>query len=174
MEKENVTENLNEEPKAEKKGKKKSGGKLAEENAKLAEELAAQKELLLRTAAEFDNYKRRTEKEKLGIAEYAKASLLKKMLPLIDNIERARGYESGSAEYNKGIEMIVKQLESLSCDLGLEEFGTEGDTFDPNIHEAVMHIEDPEKPENCIAAVMQKGYKIGDTVVRAAMVQVAN
>ena len=144
------------------------------ETEKLKEELAAQKDLLLRTAAEYDNYKKRSEKEKLAIAEYAEAKLLKKFLPIIDNVERAKLCESGSEEYNKGIEMIIKQLFGLSDALGLVEIGKEGETFDPNFHEAVMHIEDPEKPENSIDAVLQKGYKIGNTVIRAAMVRVAN
>ncbi len=148
--------------------------KLKEELEKLMEELKAKEDLLLRTAAEFDNFKKRTEREKLVTAEYAKASLCKNLLPILDNSDRAAEFEQGSEQYNKGIEMIVKLLLELSNKLGLEVIGTVGEPFDPNIHEAIMHIEDDSLGENVVAAVMQKGYKLGDTVVRPAMVQVAN
>lgn len=141
---------------------------------RLTAELAAKQDLLLRTAAEFDNYKKRTEKEKISTAEYAKASVMKTLLPILDNAERAAEFEHGTEQYNKGIEMIVKQLSDLSGKLGLVEIGAVGETFDPNLHEAIMHIEDENLGENVIAQVLQKGYKFGDTVVRPAMVQVAN
>ncbi|MBQ5910722.1 MAG: nucleotide exchange factor GrpE [Clostridia bacterium] len=140
----------------------------------LKAELEAKQDLLLRTAAEFDNYKKRTEKEKIFTAEYAKASVMKTLLPILDNAERANEFEHGTEQYNKGIEMIVKQLSDLSAKLGLVEIGTVGETFDPNLHEAIMHIEDENLGENVISQVLQKGYKFGDTVVRPAMVQVAN
>ena len=161
----------------EKKAKKKSHEKKnehAEEIKKLKDELTAKNDLLLRTAAEFDNFKKRTEREKISISEYAQAALIKKILPIIDNIERSKLHESGSAEYIKGMELIIKQLCDLQNNLGITEIGQEGETFNPQFHEAVIHIEDPEKGENCVAAVLQKGYKIGDTVIRPAMVQVAN
>ena len=157
--------------------KKKSHEKKSEhakEIEKLEGELAAKNDLLLRTAAEFDNFKKRTEREKISISEYAQAALIKKILPIIDNIERSKLHESGSAEYIKGMELIIKQLCDLQNNLGITEIGQEGETFNPQFHEAVIHIEDPEKGENCVAAVLQKGYKIGDTVIRPAMVQVAN
>ena len=141
---------------------------------RLTAELAAKQDLLLRTAAEFDNYKKRTEKEKISTAEYAKASVMKTLLPILDNAERAAEFEHGTEQYNKGIEMIVKQLSDLSGKLGLVEIGAVGETFDPNLHEAIMHIEDENLGENVISQVLQKGYKFGDTVVRPAMVQVAN
>ena len=141
---------------------------------RLTAELEKQKDLLLRTAAEFDNYKKRTEKEKIFTAEYAKASVMKTLLPILDNAERAAEFEHGTEQYNKGIEMIVKQLSDLSGKLGLVEIGSVGETFDPNLHEAIMHIEDENLGENVISQVLQKGYKFGDTVVRPAMVQVAN
>ena len=137
-------------------------------------ELAALQDVLLRTAAEFDNYKKRTEKEKIYTAEYAKASVMKNLLPILDNAERAAEFEKGTEQYNKGIELIVKQLSDLSSKLGLVEIGAVGDTFDPTLHEAIMHIEDEALGENVISQVLQKGYKFGDTVVRPAMVQVAN
>lgn len=148
--------------------------KVNAEAEKLKGELEVQKELLMRTAAEFDNFKKRTEREKLHTAEYAKASVVKELLPVLDNAARALAVDPNSPDYAKGIEMIVKQMRSLVDGLGLVELAEVGDTFDPQIHEAVMHIEDPEKGENEISQVLQQGYKLGDTVIRPAMVQVAN
>jgi len=139
---------------------------------KLKEELEIQKDLVLRTAAEFDNYKKRTESEKLRIAEYSKAQLIKQLLPTIDNANRALSYEAGSEEYNKGIELIAKQLVGTIDALGIKELAKVGDEFDPNIHEAVMQAASEELKENQIAAVLQQGYKLGDTVIRPAMVSV--
>ncbi len=137
-------------------------------------EIEKQKDLLLRTAAEFDNFKKRTERERLSVAEYAKASVIKQLLPVFDNVDRAEACEKDSAEYAKGIEMIVKQLNEVVTNLGIIETGAIGDKFDPTVHEAVMHIEDESADENTIVEVFQKGYRIGDTVIRAAMVKVAN
>lgn len=148
--------------------------KVNAEAEKLKTELAAQKELLMRTAAEFDNFKKRTEREKLHTAEYAKAAVVKELLPVLDNAVRALAADPNSPDYAKGIEMIVKQMRGLVDGLGLVELAEVGDSFDPQIHEAVMHIEDPEKGENEISQVLQQGYKLGDTVIRPAMVQVAN
>ncbi len=156
----------------EKKSKKSAAND--EQLKKLEEELQAQKDLLLRTAAEFDNFKRRTEKEKLAAAEYTSANLLKKLLPVFDNVDRANAADKDSADYAKGVEMIVKQLTDAVTDLGLIAIGEVGETFDPQLHEAVMHIEDENLGENVISNVLQKGYKFGDTVIRPAMVQVAN
>ena len=155
-------------PKKEKKSKKDA------EIEKLKEELEKKNDILLRTAAEFDNYKKRTERERAGVAEYARAGIIKKLLPIIDNIERAAGADKESPEYLKGIELIVKQFETLAGNLELTETAKAGDTFDPTLHEAVMDIEDDTLGENVIAEVLQKGYKTGDTVVRHAMVKVAN
>jgi molecular chaperone GrpE len=141
---------------------------------KLKAELNEANDRLLRTAAEFDNYKKRTEREKLAVSEYAKANVMKTLLPILDNADRAAGFEAGTEQYNKGIEMIVKELSSLADKLGLKEIGVVGEEFNPEIHEAIMHIEDENLGENTVAAVLQKGYKFGDTVVRPAMVQVAN
>ena len=159
-------------PETEKKEKKKS--KKDVELEKLKAELAAKEDQLMRTAAEFDNFKKRTERERASIAEFAKAGLIKQLLPILDNIDRAATADHGSADYIKGIEMIVKQFEGIVSNLNIEEIGKVGDQFDPNFHEAVMHIEDETLGENVIAEVFQKGYKIGDTVIRAAMVKVAN
>lgn len=156
----------------EKKSKKSAAND--EQLKKLQEELQQQKDLLLRTAAEFDNFKRRTEKERLAAAEFTSANLLKKLLPVFDNVDRANAADKDSADYAKGVEMIVKMLTDVVKDLGLIELGAVGETFDPQYHEAVMHIEDENLGENVISNVLQKGYKIGDTVIRPAMVQVAN
>jgi len=137
-------------------------------------ELEKQKELLMRTAAEFDNFKKRTEREKIKTAEYAKANILKQLLPVIDNAGRAFNADPDSPDYQKGVEMIVKQLCGFVETFGMLELAEVGDTFDPEIHEAVMHIEDDTKGENEIVQVLQQGYKLGDTVIRPAMVQVAN
>ena len=145
-----------------------------DELVKLKEELNQQKDLLLRTAAEFDNYKRRTEKERLAAAEFTSANLLKKLLPVFDNVERANAADRDSAEYAKGVEMIVKMLTDAVKNLGLVAVGEVGDAFDPTLHEAVIHVEDENFGENTVCAVLQKGYKFGDTVIRPAMVQVAN
>ena len=158
----------------EKTAKKEKKSKKDSEIEKLKAELDKKNDILLRTAAEFDNYKKRTEREKSGVAEYARASIIKQLLPILDNIDRAAGADKESPDYIKGIELIVKQLEGLSEKLGIEEIAKQGDTFDPNLHEAVMHIEDENLGENVIAEVLQKGYKTGDTIIRHAMVKVAN
>ena len=158
--------------KTEVKEKKKSKTQAEIENLKA--ELENKNDLLLRTAAEFDNFKKRTERERLTVAEYAKANVIKELLPILDNIDRANTAEKGTPEYIKGIEMIVKQFESLGEKLGISEVAKVGDTIDPNFHDAVMHIEDETLGENVIAEVLQKGFKIGDTVIRPAMVKVAN
>lgn len=145
-----------------------------EEIEKLTAELEKSKDLLARTAAEFDNYKKRTQKERLMVAEYSKSEVVKQLLPVFDNIDRAGNGNLENADYIKGIEMIIKQFCALPEKLGIVETAKVGDTFDPNLHEAVMHVTDENLGENVIADVLQKGYKIGDTVIRVAMVKVAN
>lgn len=140
----------------------------------LKAELEKQKDLLLRTAAEFDNYKKRTEREKTMTAEYAKAALIKTLLPVIDNANRANDADCESPDYAKGAQLIIKQLLESVTTIGITETAQVGDTFNPELHEAVMHVEDEEQPENCIVEVLQKGYKLNDTVLRPAMVKVAN
>ena len=159
-------------PKTDKKEKK---SKKDSEIEKLKAELESKNDLLLRTAAEFDNFKKRTERERAGVAEFAKANVIKELLPILDNIDRAAMLEDKtSADYIKGIELIVKQFEGLGEKLGIKSVAEVGDAFDPNVHEAVMHVEDETLGENVIAEVLQKGFKIGDTVIRPAMVKVAN
>ncbi len=156
------------------KPKKDEVKKLADELEQVKAQLKEKEELVLRTAAEFDNFKKRTERERIATVEYSKAQIIRQLLPVMDNADRAAQYEQGSAEFAKGIEMIMKQLLEISANLGLTEVGKVGEPFDPQLHEAVMHIDDENLPENSIAMVLQKGYKLGDTVVRCAMVQVAN
>ncbi len=163
-----MSETAKETAKAPKKSKK------SEEIEKLTAELEKTKDLLARTAAEFDNYKKRTQKERLMVAEYSKSEVVKQLLPVFDNIDRAGTPNLESNDYIKGIEMIIKQFCALPEKLAIVETAKVGDTFDPNLHEAVMHITDETLGENVIAEVLQKGYKTGDTVIRVAMVKVAN
>ena len=175
MSEENIKNDVTEvdtEPSPEEKEKKKS--KKESKIEKLQAELDAKNDLLVRTAAEFDNYKKRTERERAAISEFAKAQVIKQLLPILDNIDRAAAVEKDTPDYIKGIEMIVKQFATIADNIGIEQIAAEGDQFDPKLHEAVMHIEDEELGENIIAQVLQKGYKLGDTVIRAAMVKVAN
>ncbi len=172
---EEIKQNEAEAAEAPVKEKKEKKSKKDAEIEKLRQQLAEKEDLLLRTAAEFDNFKKRTEREKTGIAEFAKANVIKELLPILDNIDRAALLEDkASQDYIKGIELIVKQLEALGSKLNISEIAQVGDSFDPNCHNAVMHIEDDGFGENVIAEVLQKGYKIGDTVIRPAMVKVAN
>ncbi len=162
------------EKKTTKETKEKKTAKSANDNKikKLEAELKEQKDLVLRTAAEFDNYKKRTEKEKLAVGEFATANVLKKLLPTIDNAKRATSFPAGSEEYNKGIELIAKQLIAATETFNMKELAMVGDEFDPNIHEAVLSAESETLKENQISEVLQQGYKVGDTVIRPAMVAV--
>jgi len=128
----------------------------------------------LRLAAEFDNFRKRTVKEKDASYGNGKADAVAKLLPGYDNLERALNQPTEDAAYKKGVEMTMTELVKIFTALGVEIFGNVGEAFDPNLHNAVMHVESDELPENTIAAVFQKGFKIGDKVVRFAMVQVAN
>ena len=138
------------------------------------EKYNAEHDAHLRLAAEYDNFRKRTIKEKEASYGTGKADAVAKMLPVYDNLERALNQETSDAAYKKGMEMTMNELVKIFTSLGVEIFGNVGDEFDPNLHNAVMHIENEELPENSISAVFQKGFKIGDKVVRFAMVQVAN
>ena len=143
--------------------------------AELEKELAAAKEAHIRTLAESDNYRKRTAKEKEGIYGDAKADCMKSLLGVLDNFDRALSVDNSDFEsYKKGVEMIYTNFCEILKGLGVEAFGEAGETFDPNFHNGVMHIEDESLGENVIAQVFSKGYKIGDKVLRPAMVQVAN
>ena len=138
------------------------------------EKYNAERDAHLRVAAEFDNFRKRTVKEKEASYGNGKADAVAKMLPVYDNLERALKQETSDAAFKKGVEMTMTELLKIFGSLGVEVYGNVGDQFDPNLHNAVMHIENEELEENSISAVFQKGFKIGDKVVRFAMVQVAN
>ena len=138
------------------------------------EKYNAERDAHLRVAAEFDNFRKRTVKEKEASYGNGKADAVAKMLPVYDNLERALNQETSDAAYKKGVEMTMNELIKIFTSLGVEIFGNVGDEFDPNLHNAVMHIDSEELGENVIAQVFQKGFKIGEKVVRFAMVQVAN
>ena len=129
---------------------------------------------LLRTIAEYDNFRKRSAKEKEAIYSDSKSDVTSKLLAVIDNFERAAAAETDLESYKKGIEMTVKQLLDVLGSLGVEAFGEKGEEFDPNFHNGVMHIDDENLGENVIADVYMKGYKMGDRVIRPATVIVAN
>ena len=142
---------------------------------KLQKEFEEHKQKHLRVLAEYDNFRKRTAAEKTAIYNNAVSDTVKELLPVADNIERALSQENASAEdMKKGVEMIEHQIQACFEKLGLAEMGQVGETFDPNLHNAVAHIEDESLGENVISAVYQKGYTLGERVVRHAMVQVAN
>ena len=134
----------------------------------------AERDSHLRLAAEYDNFRKRTIKEKEGSYGHGKADAVAKLLPVYDNLERALNQPTEDAAYKKGVELTMNELVKIFTGLGVEIFGNPGDEFDPNLHNAVMHIDDENLGENVISQVFQKGFKIGDKVVRFAMVQVAN
>ena len=128
----------------------------------------------LRLAADYDNFRKRNAKEKEALYSMGKADAVEKLLPVYDNLERALNQETQDEAYKKGVEMTMTQLTQIFEGLGVEIFGAVGDEFDPKLHNAVMHTEDEEAKENTITQVFQKGFKLGEKVVRFAMVQVAN
>lgn len=138
------------------------------------EKYNAERDAHLRVAAEFDNFRKRTVKEKEASYGNGRADTLAKILPVYDNLERALNQPTEDAAYKKGVEMTMTELVKILTGLGVEIFGEAGDAFDPNLHNAVMHTESEDFGENTISQVFQKGFKIGDKVVRFAMVQVAN
>ena len=138
------------------------------------EKYNAEHDAHLRLAADYDNFRKRSQKEKEQSYGMGKADAVEKLLPVYDNLERALNQPTEDAAYKKGVEMTMTQLVSILNSLGVEIFGETGDTFDPNIHNAVMHTENADVAENTITQVFQKGFKLGDKIVRFAMVQVAN
>ena len=138
------------------------------------EKYNAEHDSYLRLAADYDNFRKRSQKEKEQSYGNGKADAVEKLLPVYDNLERALNQETSDEAYKKGVEMTMTQLVGIFEGLGVEIFGNVGDTFDPNIHNAVMHIEDEAAAENTITQVFQKGFKLGEKIVRFAMVQVAN
>ena len=147
--------------------------KSKDEVKKLTNEVEALKDRLLRQTAEYDNFRKRTAKEKEGIYTEACADVIKELLPVADNLERALSADGSVEDLKKGIEMTMKGLEAAFVKLGIEEIDASGE-FDPNIHQAVMHIEDENFDKNAVAEVFMKGYKRGDKVIRHSVVKVAN
>ena len=131
-------------------------------------------EKYLRTLAEYDNYRKRTIKEKESIYPEAKATVVEKFLPIIDNFQRAIDSAENKDAFYEGVVMLKKQMDEVFTALGVEEIKAVGEKFNPELHNAVMHVEDEEAGENVIVEEFQKGYKIGDRVIRHSMVKVAN
>lgn len=147
--------------------------KQKEDNKKLQEELDSTKDRLLRVTAEYDNYRKRTTKEKEGIYSDAYVDVLKEIIPILDNLERAIVADGSVEDLKKGIEMTIKGCQDSFTKLGIEEIDASGE-FDPNVHNAVMHVEDETLDKNVIAEVFQKGYKKDEKIIRYTMVKVAN
>lgn len=176
--KEEKTEEVKAEaPKKEKKPKKESKkSQDSKEAIKEAVEKAVkeEKEKYIRLAAEYDNFRRRSQKEKESLYGDIRADVLTKFLPVYDNLERALKQETADEAYRKGVEMIMNQFVATMDKLGITEIEAQGETFDPEKHNAVMHIDDEAYGENEVVEVFQKGFKLNDKVIRFAMVKVAN
>ncbi|MBQ9532005.1 MAG: nucleotide exchange factor GrpE [Eubacterium sp.] len=146
-----------------------------DETPSLEAQLKDTKDQLLRTAAEYANFRARSAKEKEQTYSNAKGNVVGEILPSIDNLERALAQENSDYEaLKKGVQMTLDGLMASLEKLGVEQYGESGDTFDPNYHNAVMHVEDESLGENVITDVFQKGYRVGDRVIRPAMVKTAN
>jgi len=159
-----------------KKENKKSEAEIKALNEKIEElelKLAESEDAKLRIAAEYDNYRRRTQKERENLYNDAFSDAVTGILPIIDTLDYALQYQANE-ESRKGIEMIIKNAAEALAKMGVTEIEALGKTFDPNLHNAVMHVEDETKGESEVVTVLQKGYKIGDKVIRFAMVSVAN
>ena len=138
------------------------------------EKYNAEHDAHLRLAAEFDNFRKRTAKEKEQSYSNGRADAIEKLLPVYDNLARALKQETTDPAFKKGVEMTMTELVKILNSLGVEIYGAEGDMFDPELHNAVLHIDDDSIAENTITQVFQQGFKMGEKVVRFAMVQVAN
>ncbi len=146
-----------------------------EEYDKLKDEFDTQKDQFLRMAAEYDNFRKRTEKEKLAAFDNALAATVEAFLPVADSFNLAlTSTEGASEEFMKGLDMINKQLENAFKKLNVEQFGERGEQFDPQLHDAVSRVDDDELEEDYIASVYQKGYRVGDKIIRHAMVIISN
>lgn len=145
----------------------------AEEDS-IQKQLAQQEDRFLRLAAEYDNYRKRTAKEKEALWNDAKADTAIAFLPVYDNLERALKQPTADEAYKKGVEMTMNQLKEIFTKLGITEIPALGENFDPNLHNAVMHVEDETLGENVVAEVFQAGFQLGEKVIRFAMVKVAN
>ena len=161
------------EEKATKKEKKSDKKELLVEIETLKAEIKEKDDKYLRMAAEYDNFRRRSREEKDAIYENSLGDTVTALLPIIDNLERAALYDDGE-KVKEGLAMTAKAAQSALEALGVEAFGATGETFDPNLHNAVLHIEDETLGEGEIVEVFQKGYKKGKRIIRFAMVKVAN
>ena len=151
-------------------------GEVTDLKAKLeaaAAELAAKNDQYLRLAAEYDNFRRRSQKEREATYAEAYAEALASLFPVVDNLERAAMYADGE-NVAKGVELTLKSVTDTLTRLGVEVIDPVGAEFDPNLHNAVMHVEDDTVGENVVVEVLQKGYRRGERVLRFAMVKVAN
>jgi len=144
------------------------------EEDKLREQIEVLNDRLLRTAAEYDNFRRRSQREKDEIYPRATVAAVAQFVPVLDNFERALSTPCMDEEFKKGVEMIHQSFQDALKKLGIEEFAEAGDPFNPEMHNAVMHIEDSSLDSSVIVEVFQKGYRLGDRVIRHAMVKVAN
>lgn len=143
--------------------------------AQLTAERDALKDQLMRMAAEFDNYRKRTARESAQIRKTAAASLVRGLLPVLDNLERALNHATGEATaLSQGVEMIMKQLKDALASAGLEAIDAVGQPFDPQVHEALTHQPSEEHPADHVALEFERGYRLGDTVLRAAKVVVSS
>ena len=147
---------------------------LMEELEALKTQLEEKESQYLRLAAEFDNFRKRSQKEKEGLYAEAKSDAVLAFLPVYDNLDRALKQATADAAYAKGVEMTMNGLKEILTKLGIEEIPALGETFDPALHNAVMHVEDESVGENTIVEVFQTGFKLGEKVIRFAMVKVAN
>lgn len=147
---------------------------LLSELESLKDQVAGQEDKYLRLAAEYDNYRKRTAKEKESLWTDVKADTAGAFLPVYDNLERALKQDTADEAFKKGVEMTMNQLKTVLEKLGITEIEALGQPFDPTLHNAVMHIEDENFGENTVAEVFQAGFRLGDKVVRFAMVKVAN
>ncbi len=145
-----------------------------DEVTELKEELAAANDKYLRMLAEYDNYRRRSQKEKQGVWADAVADTVKELLPIADNLDRAAHADGDADAIRAGLDMTLTALNAMLEKLGLSFYGEAGDTFDPNLHNAVMHVDDETLGESVITDVFQRGCRMGDKIIRFAMVKVAN
>ena len=178
-EQEKTPENQEPEKKAKKKEKKEKGITFTREQVEKMElavkQLESVKDQFTRLNAEYDNYRKRTTKEKDGIYQDAKGDTIKTFLAVYDNLERAAAAEGGEDDpHKKGLEMIFHQFEEILTGLGVTEIEAQGRPFDPEKHNAVMHIDDENLGENVVSTVYQKGFVLGEKVLRFATVVVAN
>ena len=147
---------------------------LLSELESLKDQVAGQEDKYLRLAAEYDNYRKRTAKEKESLWTDVKADTAGAFLPVYDNLERALKQDTADEAFKKGVERTMNQLKEVLTKLGITEIPAQGQPFDPKYHNAVMHVEDESLGQNVVAEVFQTGFQCGEKVIRFAMVKVAN